>query len=222
MRTIRVVIADSHKLFAEGIKAILELNDQTSFRVIGRAFSGSGLLEMVTDIQVDLILMDIRLPDRDGLDILPEVKDMVGDARIIMVSMYNSPKFIKSAFQFGADGYILKDCDSDELFEAIGYVLNGDTYMGTGVRIAPPRNRVANGEDHWQLEDTFLLKNYLTRRELEILTQIAQAKNNKEIAQALYISDQTVSVHRKNIMRKLHVSNTAGLIKIALDHGLVS
>jgi DNA-binding NarL/FixJ family response regulator len=222
MDRIDVVIADENILFVEGLKSLLINELDNDFEIIGQAVSGPALMDLLSENCPDLLIMDVKLPERDGLDIIPSIRNLYPNIRILVVSCYGHSKFVKSAFHGGVDGYILKNNDLSELNRAIRELQDGRTYMGEGVSIAPNRlNNKKQYNSEWDLEDAFLLKNYLTKRELEILTQIAMAKNNKQIAKELFISDQTVSVHRKNIMRKLNVSNTASLIKIALDHGLV-
>jgi len=143
---------------------------------------------------------------------------------ILALTMYDEAKLVKSAFKAGVDGYILKNSDPYELLRAIEEVLKGKTYIGIGVQLVGAR---ANGttfmadKEKGKFEDKFIQKYNLTKREIEILKLISQAFSNKEIASELFISDQTVSVHRKNIMRKLNVSNIAGLIKIAYDNSIV-
>ncbi len=225
MNKIKVGLADEHNLFLDGMELILQEDIQYDYEIVGRAVSGPDLLEMVSAQPMDLLITDIRLPDKDGLDLLSKLKELQEQIKILVVTMYDNTKYIKKAFKSGAEGYILKRYGQNGLFEAIHEIMGGNNHMGEEVTIAPQENPLEkeNGTGNgWDHEDTFILKHYLTKRELEVLSHIALAKNNKEIAKDLYISDQTVSVHRKNIMRKLNVSNTAGLIKIALDHGLVN
>jgi len=144
--------------------------------------------------------------------------------------MYDDSKLVKSAFKNGIDGYILKTSAADDLIKAISTVLTGETFFGEGVYVHRPNIPSASSDrfsagtapsKNKTYEDRFNKKHNLTKRELEILRLISKAKNNKEIAKTLFISDQTVSVHRRNLMRKLNVSSTAGLIKIAYDNSLV-
>ena len=132
--------------------------------------------------------------------------------------MYDDAKFIKDVLnKFNGDGYFLKTNPFDELLDGIDAVMNDDIYLCSGLKVFP-KDILNNGDK--QFEDEFQLRHKLTPRETQILHMISLAKSNKEIADELFISDQTVMVHRKNIMRKLNLSNTAGLIKFALDHDL--
>ncbi len=221
---IRTVIADDHQLFTEGLKNILRRTDKFEFQIIGEAENGRDLLPILKRTYPDLLLLDLNMPETDGLDVLDTIRDNYEDMKILALTMYDEAKLVKSAFKAGVDGYILKNSDPYELLNAIDEVLKGKTYIGVGVQLVGAR---ANGKtfmadkEKGKFEDKFIQKYNLTKREIEILKLISQAFSNKEIAQELFISDQTVSVHRKNIMRKLNVSNIAGLIKIAYDNSIV-
>ena len=221
---IRTVIADDHQLFTEGLKNILRRTDKFEFQIIGEAENGRDLLPILKRTYPDLLLLDLNMPETDGLDVLDTIRDNYGDMKILALTMYDEAKLVKSAFKAGVDGYILKNSDPYELLNAIDEVLKGKTYIGVGVQLVGARS---NGKtfmadkEKGKFEDKFIQKYNLTKREIEILKLISQAFSNKEIAQELFISDQTVSVHRKNIMRKLNVSNIAGLIKIAYDNSIV-
>ncbi len=221
---IRTVIADDHQLFTEGLKNILRRTDKFEFQIIGEAENGRDLLPILKRTYPDLLLLDLNMPEADGLDVLDAIRENYGDMKILALTMYDEAKLVKSAFKAGVDGYILKNSDPYELINAIDEVLKGKTYIGVGVQLVGAR---ANGttfmadKEKSKFEDKFIQKYNLTKREIEILKLISQAFSNKEIAQELFISDQTVSVHRKNIMRKLNVSNIAGLIKIAYDNSIV-
>jgi len=221
---IRTVIADDHQLFTEGLKNILRRTDKFEFQIIGEAENGRDLLPILKRTYPDLLLLDLNMPEADGLDVLDSIRENYTDMKILALTMYDEAKLVKSAFKAGVDGYILKNSDPYELLNAIEEVLKGKTYIGVGVHLVGAR---ANGttfmadKERSKFEDKFIQKYNLTKREIEILKLISQAFSNKEIAQELFISDQTVSVHRKNIMRKLNVSNIAGLIKIAYDNSIV-
>jgi len=221
---IRTVIADDHQLFTEGLKNILRRTDKFEFQILGEAENGRDLLPILKRTYPDLLLLDLNMPEADGLDVLNSIRENYSDMKILALTMYDEAKLVKSAFKAGVDGYILKNSDPYELLNAIEEVLKGKTYIGVGVQLVGAR---ANGttymadKERSKFEDKFIQKYNLTKREIEILKLISQAFSNKEIAQELFISDQTVSVHRKNIMRKLNVSNIAGLIKIAYDNSIV-
>lgn len=215
------MIADDHPIFVEGLRSVLtaESNDYT-YNIIGIARSGGDVLKTLRGAPPELLLLDLNLPEADGLKILPQARKEFPDLRIVVLTVYEDPKLVKAAFKGGTDGYILKTSGRDELFKGIAEVMLGNTFMGKGVEVTDPTMRSA-GVGKNVYEDKFAKKNNLTRREMEVLRYIGQALNNKDISEKLYISDQTVSVHRKNIMRKLGVNSTASLIKIAYDNNLV-
>jgi DNA-binding NarL/FixJ family response regulator len=222
MNGVRVIIADEHVLYIEALKCLMKAHF-SGIEVLDVSHSGPELVDQIRTYEPELVILNVRLPILDGLSIIPNVKSLYPSMKIVVISEYDHPKFIKSAFQGGVDGYILKSNSVEEFVGCLREVLNGLTYMGEGVSIGPLHRKQGNDyETDWDMEDAFMIKSNLTKRELEILNRIADAKNNKEIASELYISDQTVGVHRKNIMKKLNVSTTASLIKMAHDFGIVT
>ena len=224
VQTVKTVIADDHHLFIAGLRTILQTSDHFEFEILEVAHTGEELMEKLKRMAPELLILDLNMPERDGLDVLTAIRSHNKSLKILALTMYDDSKIVKSAFKSGVDGYVLKSAGKDELLEAINEIMLGNTYLGEGVRL----NEVmatANGKTirpkQSPFEDRFIKKYNLTKREIEILRLITQALSNKEIAKELFISDQTVSVHRKNIMRKLGVSNTAGLIKIAYDNSLI-
>jgi len=220
MNTVRVIIADDHQLFIEGIKTILGRADTFNFEIVGEAHSGKDLKELLKTVTPDLLLLDLNMPEIDGLRMLSIVKKSYKHIKVLALTMYDDVKLVRTAFSEDVDGYILKSTGKLELLEAIDEIIDGGRFFGEGVR-----RHIPNGDEKEytpsKFNDNFLKKYNLTKREIEILQLITQAMSNKEIAKKLFISDQTVSVHRKNIMRKLQVSNTAALIKMAYDNSLV-
>lgn len=222
MQTVRIVIADDHQLFIAGLKTILSGTDEQKFEIVGIANDGESVIQLLKTTPADLLILDLNMPERDGLDVISSIRGQYSDLRIIALTMYDESKIVKSAFKSGVDGYVLKNSGMDELDEAISEVLAGRTFLGKGVWLNSSMEHLkSKNPDAFQFEDRFTKKYNLTKRELEILKLITLALSNKEIAKELFISDQTVSVHRKNIMRKLSVSNTAGLLKIAYDNSLI-
>lgn len=220
------MLADCQALFLEGLEAIFEKSDKIKVEVQSKALSTAELKEKVTMSCHDLLIMDINFPGEDGIELIPELKKLCPDMYIMVLTTYTDRKFVKRAFINGVDGYVLKSNDSSDLIQGINTVLEGDTYMSDGLRVTPAPKRtfvteaVANLTNRYY-EDGYTLKQKLTKREQEILNLIADSKNNKQIAKELFISDQTVGVHRKNIMRKLGVRSTVNLIKVAVEHQLV-
>jgi len=197
---VKVVIAEDHQIFVEGLRTILSSSEERKFEVVAIAGTGKELVGLI-----------------------PKLKNKYPDLRIIALTMFDDPKIVKSAFKSGLDGYLLKGNPIDEIFEAVDEVIEGRTYLGDGViiNLLPGEEGPKSKKDTTAFVHKFMQKYHLTSREIEVLQLISQALSNKQIAQALFISDQTVSVHRKNIMRKLGVSNTAALLKLAYENDLV-
>jgi len=226
MSPINTIIADCQTLMMEGLIAIFDSIRNPSVKVSATCNSSADLIKKVSYGSFELLIMDINFPGEDGIELIPQIKDLNPSIRIIVLTTYTDRKFVKRAFLNGTDGYVLKSNDSLDLVEGINTVMQGDTYMSDGLRLTPASNRtyvtkaVANLANRFY-EDSYTMKQKLTKREQEILHLIADSKNNREIAKELYISDQTVGVHRKNIMRKLGVRSTVNLIKFAIEHQLV-
>ncbi len=224
MELIRTVIADDHHLFITGLRSILKDSEEYEFDVVALAHDGDELMDKLKLYAPEFLILDLNMPGRDGLDVLKEIRKYNRELKILTLTMYDEPKIVKAAFKSGSDGYILKIEGKEGMLKGVHEVLSGKTHMGQGVKLNEELIAI-NGDVLAKTispyEDRFIQKYNLTKREIEILRLITQALSNKEIAKELYISDQTVSVHRKNIMRKLGVSNTAGLIKLAYDNSLV-
>lgn len=223
---IRIIIADGQQIFIEGLKTILSRGEQFCFEVVGEALTGNSLLKLMKNIPADILFLDMGLADMDGLEVLSSMKELdCQQVKIVTLSIFDEPKVVKAAFKAGTDAYVLKSSNAREIFEAVGAVLRGETYMSLGLSLTNDTGRNSLSMQEGKLlisyDDRFVRKYNLSKRELEVLKLVAQAMTNKDIAKELYISDQTVSVHRKNIMRKLGVGNTASLIKMAYEHHLL-
>lgn len=221
MIPINTVLADAHELFMDGFERLIEEIDYPKVKIVGRASTAKGLKDLLLDEPTDLVFMDLNFTDTDGLNLVTELRSSFPELRICILSGYTDHKFVKEAFQNGADGYYSKYNDFGELTECVNELILGNTFLASGLQITPKKNGSRSKISGNHFEDRFLLRKKLTKREQEVLELITKALNNKEIADKLYISDQTVGVHRKNIMRKLGVRNTVNLIKFAIDHQLV-
>ena len=203
---IRIVIVDDHPMVAEGIQSILESYDDVE--VIGVFCTGAEIIDRVSDLDPDVILLDLNMPGIGGLTTTEIILERRPHTRILILSMHDSPEYIASALSHGAAGYVLKDVPTDEIKRAIDAVMAGQRYLCTGAQgsLGPfsPDER-----------------EQLTNREQTILLQLAQGKSNRDVAQILDISVRTVATHRKNIKRKLGISSTAGLTRYALEHGVL-
>ncbi len=221
---LKVIITDDHQIFIEGLKVVLSKSEKTKFNILTETNTGNALLKVIGNLEPDILLLDLSLPDLDGIEVISHLKTAGCDFRILVMSMYDEPKVIRAAFKAGADGYVLKNSPASELFHAIDKVMEGDTHLSVGLSLTNQTGMnsrfTQNGKLSPSYDDRIVKKFNLTKRELEVLKLVGQALTNKEIAGELYISDQTVSVHRKNIMRKMGATSSAGLIKIAYENNL--
>lgn len=210
---VRIVLADDHALFREGLQLMLE--QEASYQVVATAEDGQVLLSRLAEVDCDLILLDLNMPHLNGLESLERIKTSFPQVRVIVLSNYDQLEFKREVARLGANGYLLKNSSSAVLRKAIEAVMAGKTvffeYKSTEDNI-----------DKDFFTDEFLRRYSLTRREFDIIRCIARALTTREIADQLFISEHTVMTHRKNLLRKLEVKNTAGLVKFASQHGLLN
>lgn len=217
MKSLSVLVADHHPLFAEGIRAVLSTpGNQMLCTVTAIARNADQVEGYLKESKTDLILLDPSLPVHNDTDLISVLKNRYQQLRVLLLAQQNEPGLVQSALKRGADGYLLKTTSKDELRNAILEVSEGRTYIGRGVNHS--ETAAPSGASMSVRETDFLKKYALTKREMEIIRYIGQALTNKEIGERLYISDQTVSVHRKNIMKKLKVNSTANLVRIVFEH----
>lgn len=221
MSIINVVLADDHVLVRDGIKALLE--DQDGIRVVDEASNGVEALEVIKKNKPHLLIVDIRMPEMNGIEVVAEINKLYNDVRTLVLSMHDSEEYVVKAIQAGADGYLLKGASKEEFLKALHKVASGGKYF-TGDVSAIIMNNFVNGntamptsEEPKQIEDPF----NLTKREKQILNLVLQLKNNKDIAEELQISKRTAEVHRFNLMKKLDVKNLMELSNKAKEFELV-
>ena len=205
---IRVMIADDHPMVAQGIQSVLEEHEE--LEVVGVVHNGRSVIDQLHTLRPDVILMDLNMPDVNGLSATEMVLEQRPETRVLILTMHDNPEYISSALSHGAKGYILKDVPTEEIKQAIDAVMRGEQYLCTGAEVAiQPKPAATDNRES------------LTEREQTILLQLAQGLSNKEVAIALDISVRTVETHRKNIKRKLGISSTAGLTRYAMEHGVL-
>jgi two-component system NarL family response regulator len=203
---IRVLIVDDHPMVAQGISAILETYDD--IEVVGTLCNGREAIDQIAKLDPDVLLLDLNMPQVNGLNATEIILEQRPDTRILILSMHDSPEYISTALSHGAMGYLLKDVPTEEIKLAIDAVMGGSRYLCAGAETAI--KPVGGG-----------MREALTSREQTILLELAVGKSNKEVACALEISVRTVETHRKNIKRKLGISSTAGLTRYAMEHGVL-
>ena len=206
MTTTKIFIVDDHYMVIEGIRSLLQ--EEKTIEWMGHASTAASCLAFLQKQQPDIILMDINLPDMSGIDLCKEVREKYPSAFIIGLSTFNQQSFIQRMMENGASGYVLKNATQEELMEAFQTVLKGKVYLSDDVSQTLRKNADA------QIP-------VLTRREKEVLELIAEGLTNIEIATRLFISTTTVDTHRKNLLAKFDVRNTAALVKYAMLHKLI-
>jgi DNA-binding NarL/FixJ family response regulator len=213
----RILIVDDHPLFREGLKSMLARDSR--FEVAGEAGTGNEGLEKAEQLKPDIVLIDISLPDSDGINLTYDVRKMLPNAFIMIVSMHSKIDYIAGAFKAGATGYVSKDSVSEKLLQGLETVSNGEYFMDSYVSHkvieklinVPLRGAKISDDDY----------SSLTPREQEVMRLLAEGAFPKEIASRLFISPKTVENHRANIMKKLGLHGTMELVRYAARIGLI-
>ena len=204
---IKIFIVDDHYMVIEGLHSLLQ-ND-TGIEWMGHATNAASCLAFLQLQQPDVILMDINLPDKSGIELCKEVKEKYPAVFILGLSTFNQQSFIEKMIGNGASGYVIKNATREELMEAIHTVVTGKVFLSFDAAVALRNTDTQNNTP------------VITRREKEVLGLIAEGMTNNEIAQQLFISSATVDTHRKNLLSKLSAKNTASLVRMAVQLKLV-
>ena len=221
-RPARVVIADDHGLVREGLRAVLE--GEPDIEVVGEAEDGTEALEVCRRVHPDLILMDVRMPEVDGLEATRRIKEEMPTTSVVMVTMHENPDYLLEAIRAGAAGYILKDASAERLVEAVRRTLDGESPLNQELamrllmRMASESE--AGTEAHEAIERKGPLPEGITPREAEVLQHLAQGRTNPQIAENLEVSRGTVKIHVQNIIAKLGVSDRTQAAVRAIELGL--
>ncbi len=216
MRKIHIILADDHQLFREGLHALLSQTDE--IKIVAEVKDGNELLEAIAKYKPDLVLSDISMPGKTGIEVCAEVTSQFPDVRVIMLSMYNNEAFFVNSLKAGAKGFLSKEISHEELLKAIHTVFENGEYFDKKI-------------------SHFILKAYaqqldaptvsakdeagLSPRETEIIRLVAESFSNAEIAEKLMISIRTVNAHKNNIMRKLHLKSNVDIVKYALVNKII-
>ncbi|MEP2026255.1 MAG: response regulator transcription factor [Reichenbachiella sp.] len=209
MSKIKIIVADDHQLFREGIIALLAKNE--SLDIIGEAASANELFELMDKNVPHVVLMDISMPETNGLDAIKVARDKYPDCKFIVLTMHAEGQYVVKAVRNGAFGYLIKNADENELIAAIEAVALGKKHFNNEISQLMIGNMALEGESHKKLSD----------REMEVLELVSEGRTTKEIADQLFVSARTVDTHRVNMMKKLSVQNTAELIKKAAHLKLI-
>jgi len=212
---IRVFITDDHEIYLEGLSLLL--GKQDGIEVIGTATTGKELLDQVQNLQADVLLLDVYLPDLGEEEILQQIRAARPDLRIIYLTLLRGTRYIHKLSKYNIQGYVLKNASLDELLQALKAVNDGGTFFSKDIHIG---DRDEDFRNTITIEDK-QIDEILSRRELEVLRLICKEYSNAEIAEKLFLSVSTVETHRKNLIAKLGVNNTVGLVKFALRNNLI-
>lgn len=217
LKTTRIYLADDHQILIDGIKTLLHTN--TAFEVVGFSNNGINLFTEVVENSADILILDINMPGKDGIEVIKEFAKKGFPCKIIVLSSHDDLRIIKEVMKLGSSGYLTKKCAGENIIEAIHSINNGEEYFCKQVR-EKIFTTVTKGNP--KLNKPELPINFiLTERELEIIILIALEFSGKEISEQLFISTNTVETHRKNIMKKLDAKNSISLVKYALKHKLI-
>ena len=217
MAVIRVIIADDHKIIRVGLRGLLER--EKDIEVTGEAESAEEVLNLMASKPTDVVLMDIDLGDTDGISATRKIKEVYPLIHVLGLTMHEEPDYIIKMLEAGASGYLLKNAGREELLSAIHAVAKGDSYFSQKVS-ATLLQAITRQKDTPEQKKPAVVTP-LSDREIEVLRLIAQEYSNGEIAEKLFISIRTVDTHRRNLLEKLQVKNTVGLVKYAIEKGII-
>ena len=211
-----ILIVDDHALMRNGLEAMLE--SEAGYEVVGVAADGMSAMRAVTELQPDIIMMDLTMPRTSGIDAIVQIKRQHPQIKIIALTFHKEDKYIHATLEAGADAYVLKDDSRTELFSALESVANGKSYLSPSIVDKVMAGYISGGdastsEPSWEV---------LTRREREVIKLIAEGKRTKEIATYLSLSPKTIEKHRTNLMRKLALHNVSEVTVYAIKNGFVT
>ncbi|SHH89839.1 response regulator transcription factor [Flavobacterium defluvii] len=212
MKKINLLIADDHKMFLQGIMLLLE--QEPNITIVDKAINGNEALEIVKKGVVDFIILDVSMPEMDGIELSKILKKEYPNVKILIVSTHSNVMIISRLIRIGVNGYLLKNAEKEELLKAINTIASGENYFAEELE----EKHLSNSS---KIEKQVSNLTELSSREKEILVLIAHEYNTAEIAEKTFISLNTVNTHRRNLLSKLNAKNTAGLVKYAVENGLV-
>lgn len=211
---IRILLADDHKIMRDGLRSLISSED--GMEVVGEAENGRIAVKLARKLKPHLVILDITMPELNGMQAARQILDESPEAKIITLSMHSDRRFVVEMFKAGVSGYLLKDCAFEELSRAIKAVMADQKYVSPAIAGTVIKDYVD------QMVGDHLLSSELTNREREVLQLIAEGMTTKRIASSLNVSPKTVETHRRKIMKKLNIHSIAELTKVAIQEGLTS
>ena len=213
--SLRILLADDHRIMREGLRSLLE--KQPGMEVIAEAENGRTTVQLSRELKPDVVVMDIAMPDLNGIEATRQILAESPDVKVTALSMLSDTKFVREMLSAGASGYLLKDSAFEELGKALRTVINNQTYLSPKIASLVVKDYLGNIASKDSSASPVL-----TNREREVLQLLAEGKNAKQIASSLYVSVKTIETHRKKIMDKLGMNSIAELTKYAIREGLTS
>ncbi len=213
--TLKILLADDHKIVRDGLRTLLEKHDD--IMVAGEAEDGREALQLSRKLQPDVVVMDIAMPDLNGIEATRQILSEYPGIKIVALSMHSDKRFVSEMLKAGASAYLLKDCAFEELITAIRTIMKGKIYLSPGIAGVVIENYIKR--DSAGEASVFSL---LSEREREVLQLMSEGKSTKEVAAHLHVSIKTIETHRTNIMTKLDIHSVAELTKYAIREGLTT
>lgn len=210
---VKIMITDDHSMIREGLKSLLELDGD--IEVIAEAENGEECLQKLLTVKPDVLLLDINMPKMNGLEVLKSLKDAKSKVKVLVLTVHNETEYLMKAVEIGINGYVLKDSESAELKKAIFTIYDGENYIQPSLIPALNSKMIEKNEDEIKLES-------LTRRELQVLKELAVGKFNRDIAKEMEISERTVKNHISSIFKKLDVTDRTQAAVFAIRNNLIS
>jgi DNA-binding NarL/FixJ family response regulator len=214
-RPIRIILADDHQIVRQGLRILLEA--ETDMKIVAEADNGRKVLKLAQELLPDVIIMDLSMPELNGIEATRQILSGAPEVKVIALSMHSDSLFVLNMIKSGASGYLLKDCALEELVKAIRAVVDDKTYLSPGVSDIVIRDFVTG----WQTTNSSAFS-VLSPREREVLQLMAEGRTTNQIADGLCVSVKTVEAHRKQVMTKLGIHSVAELTKYAIRQGLTS
>jgi DNA-binding NarL/FixJ family response regulator len=215
-RRLRIALVEDHVILREGLRALLEI--EPDFEVVADVGNGQIALAMARAVQPDIVITDLALPGRSGIDLIGELRAALPAVRVLVLTVHNTEEYIRASLNAGAHGYVLKDASRADLLQAVRAIAVGQPYL-----CPPVAAKVVSGYLNGSSKGRSLpADSMVTERERQVLTRIALGQSNKIIARELSVSVKTVEKHRSNLMRKLTLHNTAAITMFAIRHGYVA
>lgn len=210
--TIRVLLADDHAVLRDGLKALLQAQ---GFDVVGAVSNGRDAVRSAIELKPDVVVMDITMPDLNGIEAVTLLRDKLPEARVVMLSMHSSAEHVYRAFEAGAAGYLLKESAGEEMVAALRAVCGGRRYLSRALEMLESRSGAGEASQTSPIQS-------LSARERQVLQLVVEGHSSSDIAAIIHLSPKSVDTYRSRLMKKLGVADVPALVKFAIQHGLTS